>query len=99
MLYVILRLAMRTLILLTIATIMVASVGAQTNPPARFYVHFGVGYKDSAQRLLTTQISLGQRVFVAGGDHWQLQGDVKQNATGLVAELIGSTGPQSGSYK
>lgn len=88
---------MRTLIVPIAVVILAVSVRAQTNNP-RLYLHFGIGHGDP-QRLLSSEVFLDQPVFVAGSDHWQLRGRLRQSTNGLIAELMGSTGPQSGCYK
>jgi hypothetical protein len=89
---------MRTWISLVALAVLAISLQTQTNS-SRLYLHFGIGYGGSAQRLLSSEILLDQPIFVAGSDHWQIKGRLKQSTNGITADLMGSTGPQSGYYK
>jgi len=89
----------KPVIMLTAAIVLSSSLPAQTNIPPLLYLHFGIGYGESALRLLTTGVVTDQRLFVAGSEYLQLEGRLKQSTNGILAELIGSTGQQSGFYK
>ena len=72
---------------------------AQTNTTATLYVHFGYESSDSTRRLLSARIHLGEPIFVAGEEHWELMGSIERHGTNLVADLRGNTGSQDQFYK
>lgn len=63
------------------------------------YVHYGFVGNDSAQRFLSARIHLDEAILVGGDDFLELKGQVERNGTNLVANLVGSTGPQSQFYQ
>jgi len=71
---------------------------AHKTPAWVLFVHFGIGYGD-AKRLLTAHVHLGESFVVAGDDYWQLTGRIDLQGTVIIADLMGSTGAQSGHYK
>ena len=90
---------MKTLIIFSATVILaVASLG-QTNTPAPLYVHFGVDRADGTKRLLSTQIHLGEAIYVGGDDYWKLTGHVERQGTNIVADLVADTGSESQFYR
>jgi hypothetical protein len=92
--------AMKNFLLsMTAAIFATVSSYAQTDNTLNLYVHYGVGFGETSKRLLSTEIHLGQPIFVAGDDHWKLTGLVEKHKDQITADLMGSTGQQSSFYK
>ena len=78
---------------------MAIASSAQTNTLPSLYVHFGLGNGSSAKRLLCAEVHFDRPIFAAGDDYWKLTGHIEQHGTNLVADLVGDTGQEAGSYK
>jgi len=90
---------MKTLTLFVFVIALATISPAQPDDSITLYVHFGTAWGDSSNRLLSTQVRLGEPIFVEGSDYWKLTGRVERQGTNLVANLVGSTGGESDHYK
>ena len=90
---------MKMLTIIAVMVTLAAGSSAQTNAFASLYLHFGVETANSAKRLLSTQVHLGEVIFVGGDDYWKLTGHIERRGTNFVADLVGETGSQSQFYR
>lgn len=70
----------------------------QTKLPT-LYLFWGAYDRGSAYRFLSAQIHLNEDILVGGDDFLELSGHIERRGTNLVADLLGSTGPQAQVYR
>jgi hypothetical protein len=81
-----------------IATLSASSLFAETNS---FFVHFGIGFAGADPKpVLSTLARFGEPFFVAApAQYLQLTGRVEKVEQSIKADLLGSTGGQSGYFE
>ncbi len=93
---------------LAILFLSVAWCGCSTTPhlkavdsagPPPLYIYWGSEDANSADRFLTARLHLGENIYVAGDDFWELKGHVDPRGANLVADLVGNTGQQAQFYR
>jgi len=90
---------MKMLAIIAALVMLAFGSSAQTNSFVPLYLHFGFESADSTKRLLSTQVHLGEAIFIEGEDYWKLTGHIERRGTNFVADLFGETGSQGQFYR